>query len=158
VAETFAQMAGVKFEHVPYKGASQGLTDLVGGHIAFASQTVSSTAALVRGGTLVALANTGKERLADFPNLPTFKELGYDIVANIWFSLSGPAGLPSNIVQKVNREIVRGMARPDMQQRLRRDGLVAEPMTVEEFQKFIASERERWKPAIERAGLAARAP
>src|SRR5262249_38900980 len=65
--ELLAHKAGVKFEHVPYKGASQGLTDLAGGHIAFSVQTVSSSAALIRGGTLRAIAHTGKERLPDFP-------------------------------------------------------------------------------------------
>jgi tripartite-type tricarboxylate transporter receptor subunit TctC len=154
VAETFAQLAGIKIEHVPYKGASQGLTDLAGGHIAFAAQTVSSTAALMRGGTLVGLAQTGKERFPDFPDLPTFKELGYDVIATTWFSISGPAGLPNDIVQKVNREIVRGLAKPDVQQRLRSDGLVTEPMTVDELKKFIESELARWKGPIERAGLA----
>ena len=158
VAETFGQIASIKIEHVPYKGASQGLIDLVGGHIAFSAQTVSSTAAQVRGGTLIALAHTGKERFADFPDVPTFKELGYDIVANIWFSISGPAGLPNDIVQKVNREMVRAMAKPEMQQRLRQDGLVADPMTVEQLKAFIQSEQARWKPALERAGLVGKSP
>ena len=153
VAETFAQQAGIKIEHVPYKGASQGLMDLVGGHIAFSAQTVSSTAAQVRGGTLIALAHTGKERFPDFPDVPTFKELGYDIVATTWFTISGPAGLPADITQKVNREIVQGMTKPETQQRLRSDGLVSEAMTVEGLKKFIESELVRWKPAIERAGL-----
>jgi tripartite-type tricarboxylate transporter receptor subunit TctC len=153
VAETFAQQAGIKIEHVPYKGASQGLMDLVGGHIAFSAQTVSSTAAQMRGGALVALAHTGKDRFPDFPDVPTFKELGYDIVATTWFTISGPAGLPADITQKVNREIVRAMAKPEVQQRLRLDGLVSEPMTVEELKKFIESELARWKPVIERAGL-----
>jgi len=153
VAETFAHMAGIKVEHVPYKGASQGLTDLAGNHIAFAAQTVSSSAALVRGGTLVALAHTGKERFADFPDVPTFKESGFDIVANIWFTISGPAGLPNDIVQKVNAEMVLAMSKPEMQQRLRQDGLVADPMTVEQLKAFIQSEQQRWKPALERAGL-----
>ena len=80
--ENLAHLAGIKFEHVPYKGASQGLTDLAGGHIVFSVQTVSSAAALVRGGTLRALAHTGKTRLPDFPDVPTFKELGYDMVAH----------------------------------------------------------------------------
>lgn len=153
VAETFAQQAGIKIEHVPYKGASQGLTDLVGGHIAFAAQTVSSTATQVRGGTLLALAHTGRERLSDFPDVPTFKQLGYDIVGTTWFSISGPAGLPSDITQKVNHAIVQAMVRPEVQQRFRQDGLVSESMTVEEFKKFIESELTRWRPAIERAGL-----
>jgi tripartite-type tricarboxylate transporter receptor subunit TctC len=153
VAETFAQMAGIKIEHVPYKGASQGLTDLAGNHIAFAAQTVSSSAALVRGSTLIALAHTGKERFADFPDVPTFKELGYDIVATTWFSISGPPGLPNDITQKMNHEMVRGLAKSEVQQRLRLDGLVSEPMSVEELKKFIESELTRWRPVIERAGL-----
>ena len=73
VAENFAKLAGIKIEHVPYKGASQGLTDLAGGHIVFSAQTVSSTAALVRGGTLRALAHTGTTRLPDFPDVPTLQ-------------------------------------------------------------------------------------
>jgi tripartite-type tricarboxylate transporter receptor subunit TctC len=153
VAETIAQQAGIKFEHVPYKGASQGLVDLAGGHIAFASQTVSSTAALVRGGTLIALAHAGKDRFADFPEVPTLKELGYDIVATTWFTISGPAGLPAEITQKINRAIVQALAKPEVAQRLRLDGLVPEAMTPAELRKFVESELVRWKPAIERAGL-----
>ena len=96
--------------------------------------------------------------MPDFPDVPTFKELGYDIVATIWFSISGPAGLPNDIVQKVNREMVRAMTKPEMQQRLRQDGLVADPMTVEQLKAFIQSEQARWKPAIERAGLVGKSP
>jgi tripartite-type tricarboxylate transporter receptor subunit TctC len=156
VGEIFARLADVKFEHVPYKGASQGLTDLAGGHIVFSAQTVSSSAALIRGGTLVALAHTGKARLPDFPDVPTFKELGYDLVANLWFSISGPAGLPKDIIEKVNREINRTMKLPEVQAQLRRDGQVSDPMNFEEFNKFIDSETATWKPAMERAGLLAK--
>jgi tripartite-type tricarboxylate transporter receptor subunit TctC len=129
----------------------------VGGHIAFSAQTVSSTVGLVRGGTLVALAHTGKEQLPDFPNLPTLKEAGYDLVATTWFTLSGPARLPPTIVQKVNEEIRRAVNKPEMQQRFRQDGLVADPMTVEELRKFIEAEQQRWRPALERAGLIGKA-
>jgi tripartite-type tricarboxylate transporter receptor subunit TctC len=152
-AENLAHLAGVTFEHVPYKGAAQGLTDLAGGHIAFSAQTVSSAAALVRGGTLRALAHTGKTRLADFPEIPTFKELGYDLVTTLWFSISGPAGLPRTIVEKVNAEINRAVQLPEVEARLRRDGLIADPMSVEEFNKFIDAEVAIWKPGLERAGL-----
>ena len=151
--ENLAHLTGVKFEHVPYKGASQGLTDLAGGHIAFSVQTVSSAAALVRGGTLRALAHTGKTRLADFPDMPTFKELGYDMVATLWFALAGPAHLPKDITEKVNAEINRAVQSPDVAARLRRDGLVPDPMSVEEFNKFIDAEVAVWKPGLERAGL-----
>lgn len=153
VAETFAQLAGIKVEHVPYKGASQGLADLVGGHIAFAAQTVTSTAALMRGGTLVGLAHTGKERLPDFPDLPTLKEAGYDLVATVWFSLSGPAALPRSIALKINQEMSRAMQRPEIQQRFRNEGLIAEPMSMEELRAFIEAEQKRYRPALDRAGL-----
>jgi tripartite-type tricarboxylate transporter receptor subunit TctC len=151
--ELLANKVGVKFEHVPYKGASQGLTDLAGGHIFFAVQTVSSAAALVRGGTLRAIAHTGKARLPDFPDIPTFKESGYDLMATLWFSISGPAGLPDDIVRKVNAEINRAVQTPEAQARLRRDGLIADPMSVEEFNKFIDAEFATWKPALELSGL-----
>jgi tripartite-type tricarboxylate transporter receptor subunit TctC len=151
--ELLANKAGVKFEHVPYKGASQGLTDLAGGHIFFAVQTVSSAAAMIRGGTLRAIAHTGKARLADFLDIPTFKESGYDLVATLWFSISGPAGLPQDIVQKVNAEINRAVQTPQAQARLHRDGLIVDPMTVEEFNKFIDAEYATWKPALELSGL-----
>ena len=68
VAELFARKANLKFELIPYKGASQGLTDLVGGHIAFSCQTVSSTTAQLKAGTLLGLAQTGKTRMADYPS------------------------------------------------------------------------------------------
>jgi tripartite-type tricarboxylate transporter receptor subunit TctC len=154
LAETFAFKTGIKVEHVPYKGASQGLTDLVGGHIDFSAQTVASTSGQLRGGGLAGLAVTTGERLPDHPDIPTFKELGHpELVSTTWFSLSGPAGLPKDIVDKVNREVVRAMDKPEVQERLRRDGMIALPMSAEEFGRFIDEEAARYKPAIERAGL-----
>src|SRR5262245_1646120 len=154
MTEFFGQRAGVKVEHVPYKGASQGLMDLIGGHIAFSAQTVSSAASYVLSGTLIPLANTADERLADYADLPTLKELGYpELVATTWFSISAPAKLPPEIAETINRAIVAGIATPEMQQRMRRDGLLTQPMSMPEFDKFIAFETARWKPVIERAGL-----
>jgi tripartite-type tricarboxylate transporter receptor subunit TctC len=154
VAELFARKANLKFELIPYKGASQGLTDLVGGHIAFSSQTVSSTSAQLKGGTVIGLAHTGNNRMPDYPAVPTFSELGYpDVASSVWFSLSAPAGLPADIVQKVNREIVRAMTAPEAQPRLSQLGLIAEGLTVDEFNALIARETARWKPVIEQLGL-----
>jgi tripartite-type tricarboxylate transporter receptor subunit TctC len=153
VAEAFAKVAGVKIEHVPYKGASQGIMDLVAGHIFFSAQTVSSTASQVRGGALVAIAHSGKERLQDFPDVPTFKELGIDVVATTWFSISGPANLPKDITDKMNREIQRAVSKPEVQARLRNDGLVAEQMSVQQLHDYIVAEHSRWKPVLEQLGL-----
>ncbi len=153
VGESFAQKARIKVEHVPYKGASQGLMDLVAGHIFFSAQTVSSSAAQVRGGALNAIVHSHAARLADFPDVPTFKELGIDLVATTWFTLSGPAKLPPDIVQKMNREIVAAVSKPEVQQRLRHDGLIAEAMSVEQLRDYIDAESARWKPVLEQAGL-----
>ncbi|HWF95420.1 MAG TPA: tripartite tricarboxylate transporter substrate binding protein [Xanthobacteraceae bacterium] len=153
-AESFAQQAGIAIEHVPYKGASQGLLDLVGGHIAFASQTLTSTFGEISGGTLTAIAQTSDRRLPDFPDLPTFKEQGFpDLVSTTWFSLSGPAGLPADIVQKVNRTVVQTMGRPEIEQRLRHEGMVTQALSPAEFLQLIEAETIRWRPVIERAGL-----
>jgi tripartite-type tricarboxylate transporter receptor subunit TctC len=153
-AESFAQQAGIAVEHVPYKGASQGLLDLVGGHISFAAQTLTSTFGQIRAGTLTAVAQTADRRLPDFPDLPTFREQGYpDLVTTTWFSLSGPVGLPPDIVQKVNRTVVQTMARPEIDQRMRQEGMVTQPLTPAEFVQLIETETVRWKPVIERAGL-----
>lgn len=154
MTEFFGQRANLKVEHVPYKGASQGLMDLIGGHIAFSAQTVSSAASYMRSGTLIPLANTADERLPDYSDLPTLKESGFpELVATTWFSISAPAKLPRDIAEKVNREMARIMASPDVQQKMQRDGLITKAMTIDEFEKFIAFETARWKPVIERAGL-----
>jgi tripartite-type tricarboxylate transporter receptor subunit TctC len=152
-----SQRLGIKVEHVPYKGAAQGLTDLVGGHITFSVQTVTSTAALMRGGTLRGIAVASKDRMPDFPAVPTFKELGYpDLTSVVWFALSGPKGLPDAIVQKVNREVGKVMTRPDMQQRMRHEGMVTEALTPAQFGQLIEAERRAWRPVVEKAGLLAR--
>jgi tripartite-type tricarboxylate transporter receptor subunit TctC len=155
VAEFFGRKTGIKVEHVPYKGASQGLTDLIGGHLDFSAQTLSSASGLIRGNAALPLAHTFKERLPDYPRVPTFKELGYpELVSTNWFGLAGPAGLPADIAQKVNREIVKMTLRPDVATRLRQDGLVAETFTVDEFRNFIVAESARWKPMLIETGLA----
>jgi tripartite-type tricarboxylate transporter receptor subunit TctC len=154
MTEFFGQRANLKVEHVPYKGASQGLVDLIGGHIDFSAQTVSSAASYRRSGTLVALANTADQRLPDYSDLPTLKEIGYpELVATTWFSISAPAKLPRDIAERLNQAIAANLSSPDVQQRLRRDGLLAQPMSMVEFDRFIAFETARWKPVIERAGL-----
>jgi tripartite-type tricarboxylate transporter receptor subunit TctC len=153
-AESLAQKFNIKVEHVPYKGAAQGLMDLVGGHISFAAQSLTSSAGQIRGGTLRPIVQTANVRMADFPDIPTLKELGYpELSTNTWFSLSAPAGLPADIAQRVNREIAKTMAKPEMQQRMRQEGMVTEALSPEEFKALIDRETQHWRPVIEKAGL-----
>ena len=152
--ETFANKVGIKVEHVPYKGAAQGLLDLVGGHIVFSAQTVTSSAGQIRGGTLRGIAVTSKERMADYPDTPTFAELGHgEFNSPIWFSLSGPKGLPDAILGRMNSEINKIMTAPAMLDRMRREGMVVEAMTPAQLHQLIEIETRFWRPAIEKAGL-----
>jgi tripartite-type tricarboxylate transporter receptor subunit TctC len=152
--ETFGNKVGIKVEHVPYKGAAQGLLDLVGGHIVFSAQTVTSSAGQIRGGTLRGIALTSKERMADYPDTPTFAELGHpEFNSPIWFSLSGPKGLPDAILGRMNSEINKIMTAPAMLDRMRREGMVVEAMTPAQLHQLIETETRFWRPAIENAGL-----
>ena len=152
--ETFGHKVGIKVEHVPYKGAAQGLLDLVGGHIIWSAQTVTSSAGQIRGGTLRGLAVTAKQRMTDYPDMPTFAELGHpEFTSPVWFSLSGPKGLPADILGKVNGEINRIMAAPAMIERMRKEGMIVEAMTPAQLQDLIETETKFWRPAIAKAGL-----
>ena len=152
-AESFAQIADLKFQVIPYKGASQSQIDVVAGNIDFATPTVTSATPQLNGGTVTPLAQTGGERLADYPNVPTFKEFGYDLVTINWFGLAGPAGLPADIAQKVNRAINAGMAMPENQARIRQQGMIVAPMDVKTFDTFVKSEASRLRPVILKAGI-----
>jgi tripartite-type tricarboxylate transporter receptor subunit TctC len=150
-----ALATGVPLEHVPYRSTSQALTDVVAGHVALCTFTLSSTAQFLRGGQLNGVAVTSPERMPDQPELPTFKELGYpQLVGTTWFSLSGPPNFPADIADKLNAEVARIVALPDVQARLRRDGFITQPMSRDAFTKFVGDEAARWKPLVEKAGLA----
>ena len=153
VAEYFAGKAGIGVEHVPYRGAAPGVMDVMAGHLRFGSMTWTTASGQIAAGTVVPLAVSSAKRLADFPNIPTFREQGYDLVSTTWFSLSAPPGLPKNIVDVVNREVIKGFAKPEVQERLRTEQILTEPMTPEEFTKFVGDEYARWKPVAEQIGL-----
>jgi tripartite-type tricarboxylate transporter receptor subunit TctC len=155
VAEYFAGRAGIGIEHVPYRGAAPGVMDVVAGHLKFGSMTWTTASGQITAGTVLPLAVTSDRRLPDFPNIPTFKESGYDLVSTTWFSLSAPAGLPKAIADKVNREVVKAFARPEVQARLRTEQILFEPMTPDQFTAFVSNELARWKPVAQQIGLKA---
>jgi len=153
VAESFAQLADLKFQVVPYKGAAQSQLDVVAGNIDFATPTVTSASPQLQGGTVTPLAQTGPQRLPEYAGVPTFRELGYRLEATNWFGLAGPAGLSDDIVRKVNRAIGDGMALPENQQRIRQEGMIVAPMDADAYKSFVEHEALRWKPVILKAGL-----
>lgn len=157
LAETFKQLAGIDIEHVPYKGAALAVSDLVGGHIHAISVTLTTTAAQIRAEKVRALAMSSAARVADYPDVPTFKELGYpQLVASVWFSLSGPPGMPSEIVSRLNGEVRRILQLPEVRTRLAPQAIEPGTLDAKEFTEFVAAEFKRWAPMVRASS--ARAP
>jgi tripartite-type tricarboxylate transporter receptor subunit TctC len=154
IADLFQQKAGIKLTHVPYKGASQALTDMLGGHLPMASMTLTSGAAQISADKVRALAVSTPNRVADFPEIPTYVEQGFpDLVAYTWFSLSGPANMPPDIVKRLNAEVVKALKLPDVQARLKREAIYTEAFTSQEFTAFFLREMERWTPIAKAGGF-----
>jgi tripartite-type tricarboxylate transporter receptor subunit TctC len=153
VAELFKQRAGIRMVHVPYKGAAGAVTDLMAGHIPVISTTLTTAATQIRAGRARGLAISAPSRLPDFPDLPTYAEMGYpDLVATVWFSLSGPAGMPGDIVNRLNAGVNRALEQPDVRERLKPEGIVPSPMSAREFTAFVAEELARWAPVVRASG------
>ena len=153
VAELFKHKAGIKLQHVPYKGAAQAVADLLGGQIESVSTTLSTAAGQIKSGKARALAISAASRLPDYPDVPTFAESGYpDLVATVWFSISGPANLPEDIVQKLNAEIRRALETSEVRERLHHDGITPNRLDPKEFTAFVADELRRWGPIIRASG------
>src|SRR5215510_858055 len=149
VAELFKQLAHVEMQHVPYKGASGAITDLIAGHIPAASTTLSTASGQIHAGRARALAISTAARLPDYADVPTFAESGYrELVATIWFSLSAPAGLPAPIVERLNAEVRKALDAPDVRERLKPEGIEPGRLSAAEFTAFVAEELKRWTPVV----------
>ncbi len=147
LVEYFARTAGIKLQHIPHKGAAQAMLDIVAGNVLFGSMTWSSALGQIRAGKALPIAVSAKARVAEFPDVPTLAELGYpDLVAHTWYALSGPAGLPDQIVRKLNGAVREVLDMPEVRQRLAQDAIVSEAMTPEEMTRFMASEIAKWGP------------
>ena len=151
LVEYFARKAGIEMQHIPHKGSAQAMMDLVAGNVLMGTMTWSSAAAQVRAGTVLPIAMSSAARIAEFPDVPTLKEEGFDdLVAVTWFALSGPAGLPDDVVAKLNRAVNAAWATPAVRRRLADDAVAAEPMSPAEVTAFVTSEVQKWGPVSRR--------
>jgi tripartite-type tricarboxylate transporter receptor subunit TctC len=153
-AESLARRENIRLTHIPYKGAGPALMDLVGGHVLVGSITFSSAAQQIRAGTVRALAVSSEKRLPNFPEIPTFKELGYDdLVSETWFAFSGPARLPGTIVEPLSGEIDKILQGPEVKKRMAQDEIEIKLMTPAQVTKHIADEIARWSPLAKSMNL-----
>jgi tripartite-type tricarboxylate transporter receptor subunit TctC len=154
-AELFAGMAGVKLNHVPYKGSGPALNDLLGGHVALMFSTMASAAGLVRDGSKVrALAVTGATRSTLFPDLPTVAEAGlpgYEAVLH--YGIVAPAGTPRPVVEKLNAALNGALANDEVKKRLAVEGAEALPASPDDYAADIAREETKWSEIIRKAGV-----
>ena len=151
LAESFAQKAGIKLQQIMTKGASQAMMDLISGNVNVGTMTWTSALSQIRAGKVIPIAVSSRARLAEFPDLPTFKELGYDdLTAVSWFALSGPAGLPKDITERFNAAVAEMLQQGEVRKRLERDAIETRAMSPEEFTAFVASEIEKWTPIANR--------
>lgn len=153
-AEYFQHLAGVKLSHVAYRGGGQAMTDLIGNHLSIGFNSLVATAQHIRAGMLIPLGMTAPERLDNFPDLPTFAELGYpQLSGTTWFSISGPKGVPDAIVKRLNAELAVILKQPDVKEKMKEDGLIPIVMDVPTLLDYYQSETKRWGPIVKAAGL-----
>jgi len=151
LAEFFAQKSGIKLQQIMTKGASQGMMDLISGNVNVGTMTWTSALSQIRAGKVIPIAVTASARLAEFPELPTFSELGYpELTAVSWFALSGPAGLPGDITLRLNAAVAAMLQLPEVRKRLDRDAVETRAMSSEEFTQFVADEIAKWAPVAKR--------
>ena len=154
--ELFKQKAGVNLMHVPYKGSGQAMADLIGGHIALMFENLPGAIGQIKGGKLRPLAVLSEKRSSAVPNVPTIAEAGFPgCEANSWFGLLTTAGTPKDIVDRLNREVVAIVKKPDVQTRFADVG--AEPVgsNPEAFGNLIRTEKDKWGKVIKSANIPA---
>ena len=152
--EMFARAADIKIVHVPYKGATPAITDLIGGHVAMMITSIAGVAAHIAGGKLRLLATAGPQRASMFPDAPTLVESGYpDVVVTGWTGLIAPIGTSPDILNKVSRDVGRELTAADVRSALAIPGSELTPSTPEAFGAFIRAEIEKWSKVIRGVGL-----
>ncbi len=150
--ELFKVKTGTEFVHVPYKGMAPGITDLLGGQVQVAFPTMVAGLVHARAGRLRALAVTSAERSAAAPDLPTMAEAGVPgYEATNWYGLIGPAKMPGAVVARLNKELTRILAIPDVRQRLSAQGMDPAPMSSDAYAAYIRSEIGKWAGVIKAA-------
>jgi tripartite-type tricarboxylate transporter receptor subunit TctC len=155
VAEYVASKEKVKLVHVVYRGGGAAILDLVAGHVKVGSMTLATTLQHIRSGALRPLAVSSAQRVPELPDVPTLVELGYpDLVVTTWYALSGPAGLPRDIVERLNREVNKAMDIPKVRDHLAQEMVQTRPMTPDQMTAFMKSEVAKWVPVVKAMNIA----
>jgi len=151
--ELLRRQAGIRIEHVPYKGAAPAFADLLAGQISASFDGVINAVSQARAGKIRILAVSSPERLAAQPEIPTIAETVKGVAGESWFGLAGPAGIPAPIEQKLEQETLRALQTPEVRGRLSETGMTVTALGSAELVNFIQSDIRKWAPIIKGAKL-----
>ncbi|MDB5374816.1 MAG: Tripartite-type tricarboxylate transporter, receptor component TctC [Belnapia sp.] len=151
----FGQMTGAHVNHVPYRGAGPAMTDVIADVVPMMSDSLPSAAGHIRAGSVRGLAIASASRHPAFPEVATFREQGVDAVSNSWFGISGPAGLPPAVVERLSRDIGAVLADPAIGARFAEMGATVGRMSPAAYTDFIAAEVVNWAPVVQASGAQA---
>jgi tripartite-type tricarboxylate transporter receptor subunit TctC len=150
----FKVAAGVDMLHVPYKGVNQALVDMLGGRIDVMFDAPAQYEPHLKSGKVRAIAVASRKRLARLPDVPTTAEAGLPgYVLASWFGLAAPAGTPAPIVHRVNAEVQKALAAPDVIEAMAKLGLEPGGGTPEQYAAMIADDLAQWRAAVKAAGI-----
>jgi len=153
VGALFISMAGAELNHVPYKGSGPAMQDLISGQVGVSFAGIPNVLGHVKSGRLKALAVTTPKRWSELPDVPTLAEAGVaGYEATLWLNLSGPAGLPADIVQRLSVEIGKALQDQELQSNFRAAGVEATAMGPVELSAFIRTEYEKWGRVVRETG------
>lgn len=152
-SELFQKTAGVKFTHIPYKGAAQAATDLIGGQVQLYMSSVPTLIGHIKNGKMRALAVTSLNRVDDLPQVPTIAESGFKgFEAVTWFGFVAPAGTPKDAITRLNTEVGKALKSADVQKKLADQGADVLGGTPEQFGALIKTDIARWAPIVKDSG------
>lgn len=151
--ELFQRSAGIKLQHIPYKGSAQAITDLMGGTIDVFMASVPTALSHIKNGKMRALAVTSAKRSVSLPDVPSINDAGYKgFDANTWFGLAAPAGTPANVIARLNTEVNRVLQMPDVREKIRGEGGDILGGTPEAFGNLIKTDIVKWGKIVRDSG------
>jgi tripartite-type tricarboxylate transporter receptor subunit TctC len=149
----FSKAAGLSMTHVPYRGTAPALQALIGGEVKSGMFVLSDALTTVRSGKARLLAVAGTQRSPLAPEVPTFRELGFDLEVSAWYALFAPAGTPKDLIEKYARAAIEVVQAPDVKQRLEQMGLEPTGLGPAELARILRADYDRWGPVIRASGF-----